>query len=1281
LSSFKKISIFHSLFFVLLITLNANSQVTGQRTFSYGGKTFGTQVTIQLPGQGYIVLANSNNNFPLTNTTASDSNSIIMLRVSKTFDTIWSKRITQFIMADAILLQDGNIAIIGSPYRGINTRQGIDLSIIKINNSGNILVQKSYNIGFRDFISDRLEYPNPLASIVELKTGQLFVLLYNAGYVFRSQSIFMRLNKTLDLLFSKTSTIDIYNYDDYRYKIFLLGKLSINVIDSNRLSISNSSRRIYYSVDDYKQIIEVDTNMNMLLHKRLTDTFKQVTSFFWNPTNNSYFATGNYLEDNKIYDAYSIINFAAGNTFRSISIRNLFKASTSQNTTLEKSFFLNNSFYIINNAFNFFYYNLNTLSSIIDSASNNFRFRILKVNPDLTVSWYKRLHSFGFTYPVSTYKPFSFTEYTPATSGISLTLQGSKIVLVSNKIPGIFSNVGTIVPIDITKKETGIFVTQFDTSGFSGNCNLTEEKYEITEDSIHFADLPFFAYADKTFDETSTSYAIEPLPVINISDTCLPLKKPASLFSFYPGGVSTGLSDSIVCNETPIYLYEYSYNEPKDWHWIFPPEADLSTADSSNFPDLTNVKFTSTGNFPIKLVTKNAAGNDTLTKYITVINFIPQPNIGNDTLLCEGDSLLIIYRDPPNSKHYFSSTDVPGVFTESDTLVIKQMGEYICAAYTNCGYKYDTLQVKFITSPEAKFTFTDTCGNLSVQFMDSSRLNNNQSLAYQWAYAPINSNSFTNFSTDQNPVFTFPVYNSFKVRLIVADIQACGFADTLVQNIVLLPKPVAAFTATNICGSRQVSFNNSSSNLSDNNYTSQFYFGNGQSSTDRNPVVSYAAYDSFLVKLLVTSSQGCSSDTVGLIVTVKDKPSANIVYQNNACDNRVFTLNSNAGVQDANISQYQWLLPNGNRVTTANFNQQLPAGSYTFKHWAVSSTGCSSDTISKLITVDIIPVIALELANGCVGKPVTFSAQTLTGTTASSKWFFGNGDSSNLSTPGYTYLQPGNFNISYTASSSNGCRSNVATKNIVIETNPVVSFTIDELCAGKRINFVSTATNIAGNITSYNWAFGNDSTAAIPVTITTFRRPGNYRITLTATTLNGCTTTAIQNLIIPNLSVNAGNDVTINQNTPYQLQGSGTGSYLWQPAQFLNNATIANPVALLQKDQLFTLQLTAGNGCKGFDSVLIKVLGNIFIPTAFSPNGDSNNDVWRIQRLADYPSAKLSVFNRYGQIIFEGNNNNGYAWDGKHKGKLQPTGAYVYVLQVNDGKSNQTFKGTVMLVR
>ena len=93
----------------------------------------------------------------------------------------------------------------------------------------------------------------------------------------------------------------------------------------------------------------------------------------------------------------------------------------------------------------------------------------------------------------------------------------------------------------------------------------------------------------------------------------------------------------------------------------------------------------------------------------------------------------------------------------------------------------------------------------------------------------------------------------------------------------------------------------------------------------------------------------------------------------------------------------------------------------------------------------------------------------------------------------------------------------------------------------------------------------------------------------------------------------------------------------------------------------------------------------MYIPNAFTPNGDGLNDVFGVIPRLDYVNQyRISIFNRWGQLLFESSDLN-QGWDGTYQGEACPAGAYVYRIVYNDfGMGTQETKvmeGTVMLVR
>jgi gliding motility-associated-like protein len=163
--------------------------------------------------------------------------------------------------------------------------------------------------------------------------------------------------------------------------------------------------------------------------------------------------------------------------------------------------------------------------------------------------------------------------------------------------------------------------------------------------------------------------------------------------------------------------------------------------------------------------------------------------------------------------------------------------------------------------------------------------------------------------------------------------------------------------------------------------------------------------------------------------------------------------------------------------------------------------------------------------------------------------------------------------------------------------------------------------------------------------------------------------------------VNAGADrVTVIGDTVH-LSGSVSGekpTYVWQPPDRLNDATILNPATSPVSDITYTLQGTSAFGCTNSNEVHIKVVKDVFVPSAFTPNHDGKNDHWHISYLDPLLNAEVTLYNRYGQVIYH-TKGQVIDWDGNVNGEPQPSATYVYVIQFKNGRP--PMKGTVTLIR
>jgi gliding motility-associated-like protein len=172
---------------------------------------------------------------------------------------------------------------------------------------------------------------------------------------------------------------------------------------------------------------------------------------------------------------------------------------------------------------------------------------------------------------------------------------------------------------------------------------------------------------------------------------------------------------------------------------------------------------------------------------------------------------------------------------------------------------------------------------------------------------------------------------------------------------------------------------------------------------------------------------------------------------------------------------------------------------------------------------------------------------------------------------------------------------------------------------------------------------------------------------------------------VSNVLVSKSNDISCN--TPFaQLSTNVSGiSYQWSPSGSLSNATVANPVATPAVNTTYTVSITGINGCKSTGSVEVKALNNndfrlYQMANSFTPNSDGLNDCFGITKWGSVNIINFLVFNRWGQVVFAGNNSNP-CWDGNFKGMPQQAGNFVYKLtaQTNCGVIER--KGNVVLIR
>jgi gliding motility-associated-like protein len=238
-------------------------------------------------------------------------------------------------------------------------------------------------------------------------------------------------------------------------------------------------------------------------------------------------------------------------------------------------------------------------------------------------------------------------------------------------------------------------------------------------------------------------------------------------------------------------------------------------------------------------------------------------------------------------------------------------------------------------------------------------------------------------------------------------------------------------------------------------------------------------------------------------------------------------------------------------------------------------------------------------------------------------------------------------------------------------------------CMGLNLNYVlGNPINATATATSFSWspAAGlNNASSPNPIanpSVTT-----TYSLTVTSGGCTAQTGTVTITLLTFNLNL-AFNDTTIKEGQTITLiSNSSAASYTWIPNNgFIKYANTSTPDVNPVNGTTYTVFAIGSNGCWGADTVRVNVTPDdeLVFYSAFTPNGDGNNDYFYIGNISKYPDNVLKIYNRYGQVIFT---SSGYKndWNGSYQGNDVPTGTYFYILYTNSPKGN--YKGSVTILR
>lgn len=417
------------------------------------------------------------------------------------------------------------------------------------------------------------------------------------------------------------------------------------------------------------------------------------------------------------------------------------------------------------------------------------------------------------------------------------------------------------------------------------------------------------------------------------------------------------------------------------------------------------------------------------------------------------------------------------------------------------------------------------------------------------------------------------------------------------------------------------------------------------------------------------------------------------------CEGDCIDLTDNSS--GTNISSWDWNFGGGavpNTSTDQNptnicFDNQ---GVYTITLTVTDDNGTNSTDISiNVADCSGGPNASFTASNPnpCEGDCIDFTDNSTGVNISSWSWDFGGGATPNTSTDqnpsNICFDNVGNYTVSLTITDDNG--SSTIEQTITVAdcsggtTPPNANFTYEgDLCQGNCLDFEDLS---SGSPTSWQWNFDganpSNSSEQNPSNIC-FDTPGQYNVSLTVANAAGTSTFTFPINISPAPGITVTGDTTIEVGGTANLSAEvfGPGEVSWTPSNSLNCDDCPDVEATPVLTTIYTVSITDGSGCTGSAqvTVIVEVEDIVGVPSAFSPNNDGVNDVLRV--LGDgIQSIDFKIYNRYGQLVFESNNQTD-GWDGTFNGNRLNQGVFAYTLEytlVNGVKGQK--EGSVTLVK
>src|SRR5690554_1147164 len=398
-------------------------------------------------------------------------------------------------------------------------------------------------------------------------------------------------------------------------------------------------------------------------------------------------------------------------------------------------------------------------------------------------------------------------------------------------------------------------------------------------------------------------------------------------------------------------------------------------------------------------------------------------------------------------------------------------------------------------------------------------------------------------------------------------------------------------------------------------------------------------------------------------------------------------------VFDEGTAPFDYTFGVGTNVQAGNTTQNtqnivnLPANTYSLS--IEDANGCVLDTVISLIDVPGPYIASFSDTTICLGDSITLSVDNPENAVITWNNGLNNGD---IITPTVADT------IIYTVTARNdaGCTSTDQT-TVIVRPLPEPLFTANTVigCAPMLIEFTDTT---GMPVVNCFWDFGDGTTSNNCDTVShTYQNTGTYDVTLTIEDTVGCVgiltkTDYVEVVVAPVADFTASPSITDMDDTNVEFTNQSTNAtdYEWEFGDQSSNNNSVNPSHEFPNgapgQYVVTLIATNDIGCSSSHQEIITIVApdiSFDIPNVFTPNGDNENDFFKLIKHKGISDLDVTILNRWGNLVFDSDDVD-FKWNGQvhNTGNECVDGVYFYKITVNGiNGETQEKSGFVHLVR